>query len=111
MDFLELKNKATKLKDSAVKASKSAVDYSASKLADSNFTIKSLSDLNAFLEKSKTTTGKDSATGDEKKFNHQVIVIFADTKSTFFKELLYKLPVLSAKAFSLPNNIKVTFTL
>lgn len=100
MDFLELKNKASKLKDSAITASKSAVEYSAAKLADSQFTLKSIAEINAFLEKSKTTTWTDSASGKEKKFKHQAIIIFVDTKSTFFKELLYKFPVLSAKAFS-----------
>jgi len=107
MDFSELKNKASKLKDSAVKASKSAVDYWAWKLADSGFTLKTIEEVSTFLEKSKTTTGIDSTTGKEKKFKHQVIIIFANTKSQFFKELLYKLPVLSAKAFSQNISLKL----
>lgn len=63
-------------------------------------TLGSVEELESFIEKSKTTTGKDSNTGKEKKFTHRVIIIFADTKTDFFKELLYKLPVLSTKAFS-----------
>jgi hypothetical protein len=100
MDFNKLKSEALKLKNKAVIAWKWAVDYSASKLADSGMTLKSVADLEKFIQKSVTTTGKDSATWKEKKFKHQVIVIFADIKSNFFKELLYKLPVLSTKAFS-----------
>lgn len=105
MDFLELKNKATKLKDSAVKASKSAVEFSASKLADSQMTLRNVKDLELFIEKSKSTSITDSTTGKEKTFQHQVIVIFADTKSEFFKQMLYALPVLSTKAYS--QNIAV----
>ncbi len=107
MDLLELKNKASKLKDSLAKASKSAVHYSAWKLADSSLTLKTTEDLEKFIKKSKTTTGKDTATWKDKKFKHQVIIIFADTTSDFFKEMLYKLPVLSAKAFSQNMTIRL----
>jgi len=100
MDFQKIKQEAAKLKDAALKAWKDAVDYSASKLAESSMTLGSVEELESFIEKSKTTTGKDSNTGKEKKFTHRVIIIFADTKTDFFKELLYKLPVLSTKAFS-----------
>jgi hypothetical protein len=100
MDFKKLKSEALKLKNKAVDAGKYVVTYSAGKLAGSGVTLKSVVDLEKFIEKSKTTEGKDSTTWKEKKFKHQVIVIFVDTKSDFFKELLYKLPVLSTKAFS-----------
>jgi hypothetical protein len=100
MDFKQLKQEATKLKNKATQAWKDAVEFGAWKLADSSLTLKTVEQLEKFIEKSLTTTGKDSATGKEKKFSHQVIVIFSDTKSDFFKDLLYELPVLSTKAFS-----------
>jgi len=105
MDFWELKNKASKLKESAMKASKSAVEYSAAKLADSKLTLTTIQELELFLKKSLTTTGKDSSTWKQKQFQHQVIVIFTDIQSEFFRHMLYKLPVLSAKAFS--QNISI----
>lgn len=100
MDLKQLRDEALKLKNKAVEAGKDAATFSAWKLADSSLTLKTVTELEKFIEKSTTTKGKDSQTGKEKEFKHQVIVIFADTKSTFFKELLYSLPVLSAKAFS-----------
>jgi hypothetical protein len=100
MDFKKLKDEALKLKNKAVEVWKDAVEFSAGKLADSSLTLKTTQDLEKFIEKSSTTTWKDSSTWKEKKFKHQVIIIFVDLKSDFFKELLYKLPVLSTKAFS-----------
>lgn len=100
MDFWELKNKASKLKDSAMKASKSAMEYSAGILADSKLTLTTIQELELFLKKSLTTRWKDSVTWKDKEYKHQVIVIFANMKSEFFQHMLYKLPVLSAKAFS-----------
>jgi hypothetical protein len=62
MDFKTLKDEALKLKNKALTAGKDAVDYSAGKLADSSLTLKTVADLEKFIEKSKTTTGKDAAT-------------------------------------------------
>lgn len=107
MDFKKLKDEALKLKNKAVEAWKDAANYSAAKLADSSFTLKSIDEITKFLEKSKTTVWKDSTTGKEKQFKHQVIIIFADTKSSFFKELLYKLPILSTKAYSQSIGLKI----
>lgn len=100
MDFKRLKDEALKLKNKAVEAWKDAVEYGAEKLADSSLTLKAQEELEKFIEKSKTTSFTDKESGEKKQFTHQVIVIFADTKSDFFKELLYRLPVLSTKAFS-----------
>jgi len=100
MDFKNLIDSAKKMKDTAVTASKSAVEFSAWKLADSKLTISSAAELEDFIQKSKTTLGTDSQTGKQKEFIHTAIVVFVDTKSEFFSSLLYKFPVLSAKAFS-----------
>ena len=102
-----MKEEALKLKNKAVAAWKDAVDYSASKLADSSFTLKTVSDVEKFIEKSQNTKAVDSKTWKEKTFTHRVIIIFADTESDFFKELLYKLPVLSTKAFSQNIGLKI----
>jgi len=105
MDFLELREKAKKLKSSAVKASRWAIEYSASKLADSSFTLTSVEQLNDFLKYSLKTQWIDSSTWAKKEFPKRVIIIFTDTKSDFFKSMLYSLPVLSAKVFS--QNLKI----
>jgi len=95
-----MKKKVLELKDSAIDASKWALDYSAWKLANSKLTLSNNQDLKKFIDSSKTTTGVDSKTGKNKNYIHRVIVIFANTQSGFFKKMLYRLPLLSAKAFS-----------
>lgn len=70
-------------------------------------TLNTIAELDKFLEKSKTTVGKDSQTGKEKKFKHRIIVIFADTKSDFFTQMLYIFPILSAKVFSQNMHIRL----
>ncbi len=107
MDFSKIKDKALGLKDKTLKATAKTFSYGASKLADSRLTLKTIEDLNAFIQKSKNTKGKDSKTGQEKTYVHKVIVIFADPKGDFFKDLLYMLPVLSAKAFSQNISLKL----
>lgn len=104
MDFKEIKKKALELKDEAAKKSKEALDYSAGKLAGSKFTIKSVEELEAFRDTSKSTQGKDSKTGEKKTYTHRSIVIFCETDTDFFTSMLYMLPVLEAKAFS--QNVK-----
>lgn len=55
MDFASLKQKAFTLKDKTLQAGKDAIQYSATKLADSSLTLKSKTDLDAFIETSKNT--------------------------------------------------------
>lgn len=105
MDLQSLKQKAQELKKTAMEKSQDFVDFSAGKLADSKMTLKSVKELEQFVESSKKTEFTDSKTGEKKEFSHKVIVIFADTKSDFFKELLYKVVVLEAKSFS--QNMKL----
>ncbi len=100
MDLKTLRDEALKLKEKASTISKDVATYGASKLADSGFTLREVSQLEKFIEKSLPTSGIDSQTGKKKEFPHKVIVIFTDPESDFFKEMLYALPVLSAKAFS-----------
>lgn len=107
MDFTSLKQKAEALKNKTLQAGKDAIEYSATKLADSSLTLKTKADFDTFVQKSQTTKGKDSTTGVEKDYRHRVIVIFSDTKSEFFTKMLYVLPVLSAKAFSQNISLKL----
>jgi len=102
-----MKDEALKLKDKAKKAGKDAIEYSATKMADSKMTLKTVEDLEKFRETSKNTKWTDSTTGKKKEFSHRSIVIFSDTKSTFFKEMLYKLPVLQTKAFTQGVKLKL----
>ncbi|NDK10041.1 hypothetical protein GW846_04625 [Candidatus Gracilibacteria bacterium] len=107
MDFKSLKNKAKALKNKAVDAGKDALEYSSSKLASSGFTLKNTTDLEAFIQKSLNSQVIDSKTGIEKKFKKRVIVIFTDTKTQFFSQMLYLFPVLSAKAYSQNVSIRL----
>lgn len=100
MDFTSLKQKAFMLKDKTLQAGKDAIEYSATKLADSSLTLKSKEDFEVFIQKSKNTSGRDSTTGQEKTYTHRAIAILVDTKSEFFTKMLYALPVLVTKAFS-----------
>mgnify|MGYP002858134729 CR=1 FL=1 len=102
-----MKDEALKLKDKAKKAGKDAIEYSATKMADSKMTLKTVEDFEKFRETSKNTKWTDSTTGKKKEFSHRSIVIFSDTKSTFFKEMLYKLPVLQTKAFTQGVKLKL----
>jgi len=105
MDFNSLKKEALKLKDKAKNAGKDALDYGAEKLASSGFTLKTPEELEKFKESSKTTEFTDKETGKKKTFHHKSLVVFADTDSTLFKEMLYMLPILQAKTFS--QNMKM----
>jgi len=107
MDFLDLKNKASRFTTKAKQATKTAVEFSAGKLAESWITLGSVKELDEFIEKSSTTVWKDAISGEEKKFKHSVIVIFADTQGEFFTQMLYKLPVLATKAFSQNVSLKL----
>ncbi len=107
MDFEKLRKEALKLKDTAQKAGKDALEYGASKIAASKITLKTLEELKNFQKTSKNTLGTDSKTGKEKEFSHRSLVIFADTKSDFFTSMLYKLPLLEAKAFSQSVKLKL----
>ena len=107
MNLQELKQKALQVKDKTVAMGKNAVEYSTHKLADSKLTLKTLEELEAFVQKSAPTKAKNPTTGEEKTYSHRVIIIFADTKSTFFSSLLYIFPVLSTKAFSQNISLKL----
>lgn len=99
MDFASLKKKALKLKDQAVEKSQQAVDFGAKKLSESGFVLKTPTELEAFIQKSKNSFSKGEQ-GEKKEYKKRALVIFADTKSDFFEHMLYMLPVLSTKAFS-----------
>lgn len=107
MDFKKMKEEALKLKNKALEKSKDAVEYSAWKLAGSKFTLKTIDELREFIRKSKNTEGTNSETWKKKVFSHKVIVIFAETKSEFFKQMLYSLPILQTKAFTQSISIKL----
>lgn len=107
MDFAKLKKEALHLKNKAKTAGRDAIKYGAGKLADSKFTLKTEEELEAFLKKSDTTRGKDSQTGKEKRFKHQVLVLFVDTQSDFFQEMLYVFPVLQTKSFSQNMHVRL----
>ena len=100
MDFKTLKEKA-------LEKTKQAINYSAKKLTNSSLTIEKKEDLEKIIKKSATTKFKNKETWIEKEYKHKSIVIFADEWSDFFKEALYILPVIVAKAFSQNISVKL----
>lgn len=104
MDLQKIKEEAQKLKTKAQKAWNDLLEFGASKIADSKFTLKDVEAVEAFRKTSKNTQGTDSHTGEKKTFTHRSIVLFADIHSDFFKEMIFILPVLETKSFS--QNIK-----
>jgi hypothetical protein len=93
MDFNKLKAKAIELKNKTINSA-------AKTLTESSITIAQKQNLSNLIEKSKTTSFKNKETGEEKKYKHKSIVIFAEEWSIFFKNALYIFPVISAKCFS-----------
>lgn len=90
MDFWKLKEKALKLKDEAVKASKDALDKTAQKLRDSDFVIKEKEDIEKFIKEKK-----------------KVAVIFSLPETEFYRKSLLLLPVLYTKTWANNYNIKM----
>ncbi len=100
MDFKKLKEKALEQTNKAIK-------FSANKLAASWLTINKKEDLDKIISKSKTTKFKNAETWIEKEYKHKSIIIFAEENSDFFKDALYILPVITAKAFSQNITVKL----
>jgi hypothetical protein len=65
-------------------------------LIESNFTIKTLFELEDFIWKSKNYFSESSNKEETKK----IICIFASKESDFFKKFLYELPVIYTKAWT-----------
>lgn len=110
MDFKKLKEKALELKNKASEKTNEAIDYSAKKLSESKFTISKKEDLDKLIKKSKNTKFKNKETWEEKEYKHKSIVIFADEKSSFYKDALYILPVIVTKAFTQNIEVKLAKT-
>ena len=62
MNLADLKEKALQLKEKAKEQTQKAIDYSAKKLAESNFTISKKEELDLIIKKSKTTSNKNNET-------------------------------------------------
>lgn len=118
MDFKNFldkaKDAASQAKDYAIdtgkkvkRASNDAVNYGAKQLADSRMTLKTKLELENFISTSQVTHYTNPKSGEQKTFTHKIIIIWADPKSEFFQSLLYKFPVLSAKAYSQNISLKL----
>lgn len=96
MDFSKFKDKLSSLKSSTVKLYNETVEKWAVKLIGSNFTIKTLFELEDFIWKSKNYFSEASGKEEWKK----IICIFASKESDFFKKFLYEIPLIYTKAWS-----------
>lgn len=86
-----------------------AMDYSAKKISESsNFSIKNLDDFEKLLEKSATTEFQNKETWEIKYFKHKSVVIIADEKTDFYKNISLLFPILKTKAFSQNMNIMLS---
>ncbi len=97
MDFKKLVEKA---KNKTKEISNKAVIFGSEKLAESGLTLKKTEDIQKFIDNSINKEFTNKETGISKTFKRKAIIIFADEKSDFFKEVLYILPVLATKSFS-----------
>lgn len=103
MDFSKLKEKFSSIKSETLKFYNETVDKTAKKLIESNFTIKTLFELQDFIWKSKNYFSESS----NKEETKMIICIFASKESDFFKKFLYELPVIYTKAWSRNIGIKL----
>ncbi len=81
------------------------INKAAKSLISSGFTISSKEELDVFIKKSWNINFMDQETWEEKLFVKRCIVIFWDEKTDFFKNAVYRLPILLTKSFS--QNIKI----
>jgi len=100
MDFGQLKKKALKLKENALKKAEEAVSYGAEKLGDSGFTLKEITQFTDFVALSKNKNWKNPETGEEKTFVKQAVAVFVEDDTDFQKKMLAYLPVLWVKSFA-----------
>lgn len=96
MDFSKLKEKFSSFKSDSLKLYNETVEKTAKKLIESNFTIKTLFELEDFIWKSKNYFSESS----NKEETKRIICIFASKESDFFKKFLYELPVIYTKAWA-----------
>lgn len=97
-----------KLKKDLLKKAENAVESTAKKLSESNFTIKSKKELDVLISKSKENSFTSKETWENKIFKRKSILIVWDENSSFFKKALINFPVLYTKAFSQSIEIKLS---
>ena len=107
MDFSTIKAKALEIKNLSEAKAKEFIAMGATTLANSTFTMTKKEELQKLIESSKETSFTNKKTGETKKYCHKSIAIFSDEKSEFFKEALYKFPILATKAFSENISLKL----
>ncbi len=96
MDFSKFKEKLSSIKSSTAKFYNDNVDKTAKKVVDSGLTIKTLFELEDFIWKSKNYFSEASWKEEWKR----IICIFASKESDFFKNFLFKIPLIYTKAWS-----------
>ena len=104
MDFKKLVDQA---KNKTKELSNKAVVFGSEKLASSSMTLKKAEDIQKIIDNSVNKEFKNKETWVSKTFTKRAIIIFADEKSEFFKEMLYILPVLATKGFSQNVPVKI----
>jgi len=78
------------------------VEKSAEKFRKSQSHIQKKEELDAFIEKSKTYANKEG-----KEIKKKIFLLVVDTKTEFYKKLLYMFPVIYTKAWSKDIAIKL----
>lgn len=104
MDFKKLVDQA---KNKTKEISDKAVTFGSEKLAKSSLTLKKAEEIQKIIDNSANKEFTNKETGISKTFKKRAILVFADEKSDFFKEVLYILPVLVTKGFSQNVPVKI----
>lgn len=103
-DFAKkIKKWALKVKNTIAEKVDDAIDYWAQKIASKS--IDDMQELQDFIDESKQKIFTNEKTGETKIFDANLIVVFGDEKSDFFKKAIINLPIISTKAFS--ENAKI----
>lgn len=115
MDFKTLQEKAKQITQAWVDISKKSIkkaqehsqkvfsstdDFLQKKLSNSAIILKTSRELDDCIDTSKNTSYTDEKTKIKKEFIKKSFVIFLEKDTAFSKNILYKIPILSAKVYS-----------
>ncbi len=103
MDFKRFKKNVWFFTDKLKEKTTEVTDWLAKKFSESAFVLKTPEELDTFIKKSKNFTSKETW----KTFEKRVLVIFWDSKTDFYKDMLKFFPILFTKSWVANDSIKL----
>ena len=103
MDFSKFKKNVWFFADKLKEKTSEVTDSMAKKFSESAFVLKTPEELDDFIKKSKNFVSKETW----KTFEKRVLVIFWDSKTDFYKEMLKYFPILFTKSWVSNDSIKL----